>query len=84
MSELNDKKYELLIEEIKKEKREKCGSISSDDYGDLDLQGNKLNNTERKKIKEDLKRTRRAVKRSQKQSVDKHIKGILDDMYGDE
>ncbi len=83
MSELNDKKYELKIDKIKKEKREKCGSISSDDYNDLDLQGNRLNNTERKKIKEDLKRERRAVKRSQKQNDDKHIKEILDDMYGE-
>jgi hypothetical protein len=82
MSELNDKKFELLIDEIKKEKREKCGSISSDDYGDLDLQGNMLSNQERKKIKQELKVKRRAVKRSQKQEVDKHIKDVLNDMYG--
>ncbi len=83
MSELNDKKFELRIEEIKKEKREKCGSISSDDYNDLDLQGNRLNNTERKKIKEDLKRKRRAVKRSQKQTVYQHIKDVINERYGE-
>ena len=83
MKTLNDKKWDLKIEEIRKEKRDKCGSISADDYNDVDIQGNRLNNNERKKIKEELRAKRRAVKRGQKQEIGKHIRDVLDDIYGE-
>lgn len=81
MDEINDKKFELLVEEIKKEKREKCSSIPSNNYGNTDLDIS--NNKEIKKIKDELKRKRRAVKRSLNNEVDRYIKRVIDDRYGE-
>ncbi len=83
MKELDDKKWEVKINAIKKEKREKCKSIPSGDYGNLDKKGNVLSNKERKKVKEELTKKRRSVKRSQKQEVEKFVKGTIDEIYGE-
>ena len=60
MKPKDDAFYEKQIEELKKE-REQVNQI---DFG---------SSKERKKAKEDLKRQRRAIKRSQKQQVRKLI-----------
>lgn len=69
----NDKYYEEKIKEIKQAKRE-LGSISSHEYGERDEEtGHRRNNKQIKVIKEDLKKERRSLKRSQRQYVDRHI-----------
>lgn len=77
----DDSYYEKEIQDLKKEKRALCSSISSDDYGHTDFNGDLKTNKQIKKIKEELKNKRRAIKRSQKQQWKKDIDTAVDDFF---
>lgn len=79
MAKKDDKYYEQKVKDLKKEKRELCSPVSDADYDTLNFDGTKNTNREIKKIKEDFKRIRRGIKRSEKQQVDKDISNELDD-----
>jgi len=61
------------IKKIKKEKREKCQSISDTDYNSHSIYEGQLNNKTIKKMKEDLRKKKRSVKRANKQFANKEI-----------
>ena len=69
--EKDERWLEDEIQKIKKEKRLTCSSISSIAY-------TKNDNQRIKKIKGELKRKRRSVKRSEKQSWKKKVRVLLD------
>lgn len=84
MGKKDDKYYEQKVKDLKKEKRELCAPVSEDDYDTLNLDGTKNTNKEIKKIKEDFKRIRRGIKRSEKQQVDKEIDDAIDNFGNEE
>jgi hypothetical protein len=77
----DDAYYDKEMQDLKKEKRALCSSISKDDYGQQDFNGDFRTNQQIKKAKEEIKNKRRAIKRSQKQQWQKEIDDAVDDFY---
>ena len=61
------------IKKIKDEKRELCQPISDSEYNKYSIQEGQLNNKTIKKMKDDLKRKKRSVKRANKQFAEKEM-----------
>ncbi len=73
MSKKDDIWLDSKIKEIKGEKRELCQSISDSEYNSYSVQEGSLNNKTIKKMKNDLKKKKRAAKRANKQYWDKEM-----------
>jgi predicted RNA-binding protein YlxR (DUF448 family) len=73
-------KKELL--KIKDQKRSLCSSVPDGAYGSTN--NGKNNNEHIKKLKNDLKIKQRALKRSEKQQIDKHINDEIERYFEEE
>lgn len=81
MANKDENYYKKELLKIKDEKRTLCLSIPDGAYGSTNNGRN--NNEHIKKIKKDLKIKQRALKRSEKQQIDKHINIELEKYYFD-
>ena len=77
MKRKDDKYYDNEVRKLKEEKKEVLGELKGDDY-----YGTSSDNRKRKSIKQEFKRKRRSIKRSEKQDVDQHIQNEIDRIYG--
>jgi hypothetical protein len=73
MKEKDDIWHDSEVRKLKKEKKEVLNDMKGDDY-----YGNQSDNRARKAIKEDFKRQRRSIKRSERQHVKKFIDNEID------
>lgn len=68
MKERDDIWYDNEVQKLKKEKKEVLGELNGDDY-----YGTRSDNKARRSIKEDFKRQRRSIKRSERQNIIRFI-----------
>tara|TARA_R110000772_G_scaffold2410_4_gene8629 strand:- start:89768 stop:89989 length:222 start_codon:yes stop_codon:yes gene_type:complete len=65
--------HDSEVRKLKKEKKEVLNDMKGDDFN-----GTKFDNQNRKSIRDDFKRQRRSIKRSEKQHVQRFIDDELD------
>lgn len=69
--------YDAKMKDLKKRKRETCGSVSDAEYGSISYDG-KADNKKIKKLKEEFKQEKRSYKRAEKQNWKKEVQEILE------
>lgn len=82
MANKDENYYKKELLKIKDQKRTLCASVPDGAYGST--QNGRSNNEHIKKIKKDLKIKQRALKRSEKQQIDKHINDELENFEIDD
>lgn len=72
MKEKDNIWHDTEVQKLKLEKKEILNELKGDDY-----YGTKADNKSRKSIKDDFKRHRRSIKRSEKQHINKFIENEI-------